>query len=93
LAFKKLTLEGKWRLTVLELATMHELALAETESIDDQVEWLDNQQILYQSIDPDPPPWMSVMVVPADGSGKPEVFVPNAISPAVVPQPARLTGD
>jgi hypothetical protein len=84
LAFKKLTPNGRWRLTVLDLATMQETPLAETESVDDQVEWLDNQRILYQNIDPDPPPWMSVMVVPADGSGAPVVVMPNAISPAAV---------
>jgi hypothetical protein len=85
LAFKKFMPEGKWRLTVLDLATMTETLLAETESIDDQVEWLDDRHILYQRIDLDPPPWMSVMVLPADGSGAPEVFVSNAISPAVAP--------
>ncbi len=87
LAFKKFVPEGKWRLTVLDLATMQETLLAETESIDDQVEWLDDQHILYQNIDPNPPPWMSVMMVLADGSGAPEVLVPNAISPAAMSQP------
>lgn len=91
LVFKKLTPEGKWRLTVLNLATRQETPLAETESIDDQAEWLDDQHILYQSIDPDPPPWMSVLKVPADGSGVPEVLVPNAVSPAVVSQPAPVS--
>jgi len=85
LAFKKRTLTGMWKLTVLDLATMQETPLAEEESIDDQVEWLDNNRILYQHIDPDPPPWLSVMVIPADGSGKPEVFVSNAVSPSTVP--------
>ncbi len=42
LAFKKRTLTGDWHLTVLDLATMQETPLAEPESIDDQVEWLDN---------------------------------------------------
>lgn len=85
LAFKKRTLDGRWQLTVLNLATMQETPLAEEESVDDQMEWLDNQRILYQHIDPAPPPWMSVLMVPADGSGAPVVFAPNAISPAAVP--------
>ena len=84
IAFKKLSSSGNWQLTVLDLKTMKETALAETESIDDQVEWLDNQRILYEKIDYDPPKWVSVFVVPADGSGKPEVFLPNAASPVVV---------
>ena len=86
LAFKKLIPPGNWQLTVLDLATMKEFPLAETESIDDQVEWLDNNHILYEKIDYDPPKWVSVFVLPADGSGKPEIFMPNAASPAVVRQ-------
>ena len=83
IAFKK-RIGTRWQLTVLDLATMKEIPLAEKEGIDDQVEWLDNQHILYQKGDYDPPKWVSVFVIPADGSGKPEVFMPNAISPVVV---------
>jgi hypothetical protein len=86
IAFKKRAagLVHKWQLTVLELATMKEIPLAENDGIDDQVEWLDNTRILYQKPDNDPPKWVSVFVVPADGSGKPKIFVPNATSPVVV---------
>lgn len=86
IAFKKSTSTFLWQLTVLDLATMKEIPLAERESIDDQVEWLDNEHILYQKIDYDydPPEWVSVFVLPADGSGKPEVLMPNALSPVVV---------
>jgi WD40-like Beta Propeller Repeat len=83
IAFKKL-MENRWQLTVLDLATMQETELAEKEGIDDQVEWLDNEHILYQKADYDPPKWVSVFVVRADGSGKPEVFIENATSPVVV---------
>jgi Tol biopolymer transport system component len=83
IAFKK-RIANKWQLTVLDLATMKETPLAEHEGIDDQVEWLDNEHILYQRADYDPPKWVSVFVVPADGSGKPETFLPNATSPVVV---------
>ena len=86
IAFKKRApgLVHRWQLTVLDLATMKETELAEKDGIDDQVEWLDNEHILYQKADYDPPKWVSVFVVPADGSGKPEIFMPNAISPVVV---------
>jgi dipeptidyl aminopeptidase/acylaminoacyl peptidase len=83
IAFKK-RMADRWQLTVLDLATMQEIELAEKENIDDQVEWLDNNHILYQKNDYDHPNWVNVFVVPADGSGKPEVFVPNATSPVVV---------
>ena len=84
IAFKKLTGAGTWQLTVLDLATMQETALAEKESIDDQVEWLDNNRLLYQKNEYDPPQWVSVFIVPADGSGQPALFIPKATSPAVV---------
>ena len=81
LAFKKRVgsaLGGPvWRFHVLDLATMTETPLAETRSIDDQVEWLDNQRVLYE-VAPD------LWTVPADGSGEPRKFMRNALSPAVV---------
>jgi hypothetical protein len=85
IAFKKRMPDSKWRLTVLDLATMREIPLAEEQSIDDQVEWFDNQHILYENIDPNPPPWMSIFMIPADGSGTPVVYVSNAVSPVFVP--------
>ena len=79
---------GGWSLYVLDLATMKETPLAEARSIDDQVEWLDNEQILYSRLDDlDPGPGylagFNIMVVPADGSGEPSILVPSAYSPAV----------
>lgn len=66
-----------WRLSVLDLSTMRETRLAETRSIDDQAEWLDDENVLYGLYD-------EVWVVPADGSGAPERFIQTADSPAVV---------
>ena len=84
IAFKKRISSGIWQLMVLDLATMQETPLAEKESIDDQVEWLDNERILYHKLDYNAPLLASVFVLPANGTGKPEVFIPNAISPVVV---------
>jgi Tol biopolymer transport system component len=83
IAFKKRTGDG-WQLTVLDLATMKEIPLAEKEDVDDQVEWLDNEHILYQKADYDSQKRMSVFVVPADGSGEPKIFLQNATSPVVI---------
>jgi WD40-like Beta Propeller Repeat len=75
---------GQWRLAVYDLKTHQEAMIAERRSVDDQVEWLDNQRILYglprggTSISSD------VWVANADGSGTPSVFVADAWSPAVV---------
>jgi Tol biopolymer transport system component len=76
IAYKK-KVNGQWRFHVLELATMKETALAEKRGIDDQVEWLDNDHILY-GFSPD------TWVVPADGSGAPRKYLSRALSPAVV---------
>jgi hypothetical protein len=83
-AFKKSTGRGEWRLTVLDLRTLQETPLAETRSVDDQAEWLDNERVLYAVTDP--MPWMSIKVVTADGRGAPEMFAKGAASPAVVRQ-------
>jgi uncharacterized repeat protein (TIGR01451 family) len=82
LAFKKRVGGGGrtppvWRFHVLDLATMTETALAETRSIDDQTEWLDNDHVLYQ-IGPD------LWTVATDGSGEPRRFMRSAVSPAVI---------
>jgi hypothetical protein len=63
---------------------MTETPLAEPEGIDDQIEWLDNERILYQKNDADRPTQVSIFVLPADGSGQPEVFLTDASSPAVI---------
>jgi hypothetical protein len=76
---------GQWRLAVYDLRTGKEAMLAEQRSVDDQVDWLDNDQILYglprtgaASATQD------VWVVPADGTGSARVFVRDAWSPSVV---------
>ena len=76
---------GVWRLAVFDLRTGKESLLAETRSIDDQVEWLDDDRLLYGLSRPGSAATTSdVWVVPADGSGTAAVFIPEASSPAVV---------
>ncbi len=78
LAFKKLVGgPGAWRFTVLDFATMRETPLAETESIDDQIEWIDGERLVYGKAG-------SLWTVRSDGSGAPELFVSDALSPAVI---------
>ncbi len=66
-----------WRLHVLDLATGHETPLAEKRSVDDQVEWLDDDRILYGLIN-------DLWVVRADGRGQSRIYIRDALSPAVV---------
>jgi hypothetical protein len=74
---KRVGAEGVWRFHVLDLASGHETALAETRSVDDQIEWLDGSRVLY-GVGTD------VWTVPADGSGSPRRFLADADSPAVL---------
>ena len=62
---------------MLDLATMRETPLAETRSVDDQVEWLDDGHVLYGAS-------QQVWSAPADGSGRPTRFIAQAESPAVL---------
>jgi hypothetical protein len=75
IAFKSRLGDGaRWRLRVLDLATLADHAVAEDRSIDDQVEWLDDDVLAYSDE-------RNVYTVPADGSGEPELLVKDATSP------------
>jgi hypothetical protein len=76
-----------WRLHVLDLATGRETALdAESRSVDDQVEWLDNGRILYALPDDAEQSTAATNVwsLAADGTGAPTMLLPLAYSPAVL---------
>jgi dipeptidyl aminopeptidase/acylaminoacyl peptidase len=73
----KLREGNSWRLHVLDLASGRKTPLAETRSVDDQVEWLDGGRILYGLTG-------DLWVVQADGRGRPRVYRHDALSPAVV---------
>jgi uncharacterized repeat protein (TIGR01451 family) len=80
LAFKKRVgglVRGVWRFHVLDLATLAETALPELRSIDDQIEWLDDRQVLYGD-------GATIWVAAADGSGQPRKFLSQASSPTVL---------
>lgn len=66
-----------WRFHVLDLASGRETPLAEERPLDDQVEWLDDERLLYR-VDEE------VWVVDANGGGAPAVYLRRADSPAVV---------
>jgi hypothetical protein len=78
IAYKKLVGgPGDWRFHVLDLRTMEDTPLAEERHIDDQLEWLDDERLLYRAED-------DVWTVRADGTGAPRRFLTAADSPAVV---------
>ena len=73
-AYKRGAGEGRWRLHVLDLRTMRDVALAEKRSIDDQAEWLDGDTVVYGD-------GRDVWSVPADGRGRPLRLLAGATSP------------
>jgi hypothetical protein len=75
-----------WQPAILELSTNRMTVLPETRSVDDQLEWLDNDHVVYalrgpQSIQPRR---ADIWQLPADGHGAPTILLPDAESPAVV---------
>jgi hypothetical protein len=76
IAFKKRIGDSSWRLSVLDLRTLKDWVLAERRSVDDQAEWLSNDEVLYGRD-------ASVWSVRADGRGAPRLLIADALSPAV----------
>lgn len=66
--------ENRWRLKVLDLATLADHPVAERHSIDDQPEWLDNRALVYSD-------GLDVYTTSADGTGTPRRVLRNASSP------------
>jgi hypothetical protein len=89
IAFKQRTARGVgptiWQIGVLDIATHQRHAVAETRGIDDQVQWLDDAHLLY-ALPGTKPAVMDTWTVPADGSGKPELFLPMSYSAVPVRQ-------
>ena len=81
LGYKKLVgnKAATWRFHVLDLRTGADTPLAEAASVDDQIEWLDDDRMLYGK-------GGDIWTVPADGSGAPSRYLANADSPGVVRQ-------
>jgi len=67
----------QWRFHILDLKTGKVTALPEERSVDDQIEWLDEQRLVYDRDE-------VVMQVAADGKSPPQEFLPSANSPALV---------
>jgi hypothetical protein len=79
IAFKsRIGEEDRWHVHVLDLATLADHPVAETRSVDDQVEWLDNKTLAYSD-------GTDVYTVPADGSGEEQLLVKDATSPVRMP--------
>jgi hypothetical protein len=69
--------ENRWRLKVLDLATLRAHPVAEKRPIDDQVEWLNDETLVYSN-------GLDVYTVSADGSGAPRLVLRDASSPVAL---------
>ena len=74
-----------WRTQVLDLRTGVEIALQEERSVDDQLEWLDKDQVLYalSASETGASASTNIWAIAADGSQAPKTFLKNAFSPSV----------
>ena len=83
---RRSTVSGRveWEIRVLQLADGQDVALADERSIDDQLEWLDNEHVLYSVPDESSPAVTNVWMTRADGTGMAALFLDGAYSPAVV---------
>jgi hypothetical protein len=86
IAFKRRvgsTSRGWWQIALLDLASMKESLLAgETRSVDDQVEWLDDERVAYHITGEGTP--ADLWAIRVDGTGAPERIRRSAYSPAVL---------
>lgn len=74
-----------WTPAVLDLATGKRTVLAgETHNVDDQVEWLDDDTLLYGLPRDDEPGVTDVWALDTRASARPEVLIEQAWSPGVV---------
>lgn len=83
IAYKHMTSPaGTWELRVYDLRTGAETALAtETRSVDDQVDWLDNERVMYHITGSR---GADIWVLRVDGTEPPALLREYAYSPAVV---------
>lgn len=88
IAFKRVTSGSgptvHWTPAIMDLATGEFELLPEERSIDDQIQWLDDETILYGMPREGVPGDTDVWALAADGSAGPKVFLEHAWSPSVV---------
>jgi hypothetical protein len=88
IAFKKRVgtqARGWWQIAVLSLDTLQDsLISTESRSVDDQVEWIDNDRVAYHLTGGETA--ADLWAVRVDGSAPPQRLLASAYSPAVVRQ-------
>ncbi|TRW43703.1 hypothetical protein FJ693_16605 [Georgenia yuyongxinii] len=83
-AYKKDTGSRFWAIAVTDLASGKETTLGESRSVDDQIEWLDDDTVLYGLPRVDEPGVTDVWSIGVKAGAEPTLLIPQAWSPAVV---------
>jgi hypothetical protein len=85
IVFKSRASSATWRLHLLDLATLQDTPLAESRSVDDQAEWLDDESIAYGlPSEPVAAAGGDIWALAVDGKTPPRALARKAYSPAVV---------
>lgn len=88
IAFKSVTSGSgptvHWTPAIMDLASGEVELLPESRNVDDQIEWLDDDTILYGMPRDGQAGDYDVWALGADGSGEPEILIEHAWSPSVV---------
>ncbi len=86
---KRFMVDGRvfWQIHILDLKTDQETPLSEKRSVDDQLEWLDNNHVLYSLPETETGASASTNIWLADagGASAPRLFLKKAYSPSVAP--------
>ena len=80
IAYKSRIGDNRWRLRVLDLDTLQDHPVDEARSIDDQVEWLDANTLVYSD-------GRNVYTAPANGAKSAQLLVRDATSPVRITSP------
>lgn len=87
LVFKEARQDGTFELVAVDVESNTKMKLGEERSVDDQVEWLDNDTILYavhpEGGDNPVQPEFDIWMLDIAPGSEPVLFLPNADSPAV----------
>ncbi|MET0480677.1 MAG: hypothetical protein ABWZ69_04920 [Mycetocola sp.] len=73
-----------WGIAVLDLATHEEVVLPEPKNVDDQVEWMNDETVLYGLARDGAAGDSDVWSIAADGASAPSLLIEHAWSPSVV---------
>lgn len=83
IVFKERISKTEWRIIVMVLSNLTRISTSELENVDDQVEWYDNDNLVYSKINYETQK-INLMKASANGDGKPELLIEHGMSPSMI---------